>query len=128
MRYVSAQDIAAIHDQMIQATSGSLGIREPELLESIALKPQAGFGGQDLYPDLASKAAALYEALCNYHVFIDGNKRTAVLALDRYLSLNGHQLTATNDQIERYTLAVASGHPDLAEVAAWIKAHSRSAR
>ena len=125
MHYVAASDINIIHDQIIREIGGSSGLREAELLKSIALKPQASFGGRDLYIDLASKAAALFEALCNYHVFVDGNKRTAALVLYRYLCINGQDLTATNKQLEQYTLSVASSQPDLAEVAAWIKAHSR---
>ena len=124
MQYLEAAEIAAIHDQIVEATGGSLGIREPELLESIAAKPQAGFGGQELYPTLFAKAAALYEALCNYHVFIDGNKRTSAISMYRFLAINGNDLTATNEELEKFTLSMAKGHPDLADVAEWIQQHS----
>ena len=125
MRYLTADDIQLIHDQIVTEIGGSLGVREPELLASIAVKPQAGFGGEELYPDLYTKAAALYEALCNYHVFVDGNKRTAAISLYRFLVINGHDLTASNSELERYTLAVATSHPDLADAAAWIKKHAK---
>ncbi len=124
MRHLETTDIAAIHDQIIEATGGSLGVREPELLKSIAQKPKASFGGQDLYPNIFAKAAALYEALCNYHVFLDGNKRTAVVSMYRFLVINGYDLTATNQELEEYTLNLATSHPDLAEVAGWIQRHS----
>jgi death on curing protein len=125
MRYVTINDIQYIHDQIVGEIGGSLGVREPELLASIVAKPQASFGGEELYADLYAKAAALYEALCNYRVFVDGNKRTAALTLYRFLVVNGYDLTASNDELERYTLAMATSHPDLAEVAKWVKKHSK---
>ncbi len=124
MHYLEAAEITAIHNQIVEATGGSLGIREPELLESIAAKPQAGFGGQELYPTVFAKAAALYEALCNYHVFIDGNKRTSAISMYRFLTVNGYDLSATNEELEQYTLSMANSHPDLADVAKWIQQHS----
>lgn len=125
MQYLSSDDIVYIHDQIVQQTGGSLGVREPSLLASIASKAQTSFSGTELYPDVFTKAAAVYEALCNYHVFVDGNKRTAVLAADRFLSINGRQLTATNRQIEDYTVFVATRNPDINDVAGWLKEHSR---
>ena len=128
MRYLASQDILAIHEQMIAELGGASGVRESELLSSIAEKPQASFGGQDLYPDIYAKAASLYEALCNYHVFVDGNKRTAALALYRFLFINDIDLTSTNNELERYTLSLANSHPDLADVAALVQTNSQSLR
>jgi death-on-curing protein len=125
MRYLEATDITAIHDQIVEATGGSLGIREPELLQSISAKPQASFDGRDLYPTVFAKAAALYEALCNYHVFVDGNKRTSAIAMYRFLTINGYDLTASNEELENFTLEMANGHPDLADVALWIQDMSK---
>ena len=121
MRYLEAADITSIHDQIVEATGGSLGVREPELLESIAAKPQSSFGGQELYPTIFAKAAALYEALCNYHVFVDGNKRTSAIAMYRFLAVNGYDLTASNEAVESFTLEMANSHPDLADVAQWVQ-------
>jgi death-on-curing protein len=125
MYYLEATEITTIHDQIIDATGGSLGIRESELLESIATKPQASFAGHELYPSLFAKAAALYEALCNYHVFIDGNKRTSAIAMYRFLAINGYELVATNQELEIYTLSIANSHPDLANVAMWVEKHAK---
>ena len=126
MNYLSPEEIVAIHDEIIVATSGSLGLRESGLLEAIAAKPQASFGGQELYPDLFIKAAALYEAVCNYHVFIDGNKRTAVITLYRFLVINGYDLSATNLQLETETLLIVKQKPGLADIAIWISEHTRA--
>jgi death-on-curing protein len=59
-----------------------------------------------------------------YHVFVDGNKRTAITTLEYFLFLNGHQLTATIIEREHFVVKIAATHPDLAEAATWIQAHS----
>ena len=128
MIYLTTADILTIHEQIIATIGGATGLREAGLLASIVDKPKAGFGGEDLYPTLFAKAAAMYEALCNYHVFVDGNKRTAALSLYRFLSINSYDLTSSNEELERFTLQTAMGHPDLADVAAWIKKHTKPLR
>lgn len=128
MHYLSGDEIISIHDQIIEATGGGFGVREPELLESIVAKPQLSFGGHQLYPDLFTKVAAFYEALCNYHVFIDGNKRTAAISLYRFLVVNKYDLTASNEELEIFTLQTATEHPDLADVVQWIKHHSAQSK
>lgn len=97
------------------------------MLVSITEKPKTSFGGEELYPDIFTKAASLYEGLCNYHVFIDGNKRTAAIVMYRFLVINGYELLATNKQLEDYTLFIAVNNPDLVEVGAWIKADIKKA-
>ncbi len=128
MRYLTADDIVFIHDEVVKQTGGSLGVREPGLLVSIANKPQTSFGGTELYPDVFTKTACLYEALCNYHVFIDGNKRVSAIASYRFLTINGYELTATNKELENYTVSIATKKPDIKSVAAWLKKHSRKAK
>jgi len=125
MNYISADDIVTIHDSIVKEIGGSLGIREPGLLLSIAEKPKACFGSQDLYPDIFIKTAVIYESICNYHVFIDGNKRTAALVMYRFLTINGYNLVATNKELEDYTVLIATTNPDLANIAIWIKKHSK---
>jgi death-on-curing protein len=126
MQYVSPDDIVSIHDEIIKKIGGSLGIREPGMLVSIAEKPKTSFSGNELYPDIFTKAASLYEGICNYHVFIDSNKRTSAIVMYRFLAINGYDLTATNKQLEEYTLFIATSNPDITDVAAWIKAHSKA--
>ena len=128
MKYVSANDIVAVHDAIVKATGGKLGVREPGLLLSIAEKPKANFGMNDLYPDIYSKAASIYESICNYHVFIDGNKRTAVIVLYRYLYINGYDLLADNKSIDSYTMFVVNNKPELTDIAHWIKEHSKKVK
>jgi death on curing protein len=125
MNHITANDIVFIHDTIVNEIGGSLGIREPGMLVSITEKPKTEFSGQELYPDVFLKASVLYEGLCNYHVFIDGNKRTAAIVMYRFLKINGYDLTATNKELEKYTLFVATTNPDLADIATWIKKHAK---
>lgn len=123
MIYLSADEIRAINEVVVEESGGSIGVRDPNLLASISHKPQAGFGDEELYPDVFTKAAVIYEAIVNYHVFVDGNKRTGFAAMARFLAVNGYVLKVTNKQIENYTVSIAVENPDIAEVAAWIEKH-----
>ena len=125
MRYLSAEEILVLHSLVIEQYGGSHGVREIELLKSVAHKPQSTFGGSDLYPALWDKAATLCEALVNYHVFVDGNKRTALIAAARFLAINGHEFTATNSQAEKVIYDVAEKKIDSTKLAVWLKKHSR---
>lgn len=125
MQYLSLEELEAINEIVVEESGGSIGIREPGLLASISHKPQAGFGEEELYPDIFTKAAVLYEAIVNYHVFVDGNKRTGFAAAARFLDLNGYELHVTNKEIETYTVSIAVENPDIKDVAVWLKKHSR---
>jgi death-on-curing protein len=124
-RYVKAEEMLAIHALIVEETGGSHGVREPGLLSSIAHRPQASFGGKDVHPTLFAKAAALCEAIVNYHVFVDGNKRTALAVTARFLDLNGYALSATNKEVERMVLAVAEKKLDEEALAVWLKTHAK---
>jgi death-on-curing protein len=76
-------------------------------------------------PVLEEDTFTLYEAAINYHAFVDGNKRTAVASLGLFLYRNGHDLTVTDQELEDFTVGIASSQPDLADVAAWVKIHSK---
>jgi len=126
MNYLAEEEIQAINQVVIDETGGSIGVREPGLLSSIAQKPATAFGGEDLYPDVFLKAAVLYEAIVNYHVFIDGNKRTGFAAMARFLAINSYHIKVTDKDIENFTISIALKKQDLADIAKWIKKHSRA--
>lgn len=131
MKYITAEELVAINQTVIRLSGGSHGLREPGMLESIALKPQTEFSGQELYPDIFLKAAVIYEALVNYRVFIDGNKRSgfaSFASMVRFLGLNGYDLIISDKEIVNYTVYVATNNPDLADIAIWIKTHSQKTK
>ena len=127
MEYLTLEEVYLLHERLIQLTGGSSGLRDPGLLESAVVRPQASFDGEDLYPDLWTKAAALMQSLIKNHPFVDGNKRTAVTATAIFLELNDHRFTASNDEVLRFAVETAGGEAELEEIAAWLQAHSSKA-
>ncbi len=126
MEYLTVAEVLLLHARLIQCTGGSGGVRDVGLLESALARPQAAFGGEDLYPDLWSKAAALMQSLVQNHPFVDGNKRTALAATGIFLELNDHVLAASNDEALDFARQVTGGEMTLQEMATWLKAYSRS--
>ena len=94
IEYLTLNEVLLLHARLIQAAGGSRGQRDLGLLESAVARPQATFAGEDLYPDLWSKAAALMHSLVLNHPFVDGNKRVALTAAGIFLDLNGYRMTA----------------------------------
>ncbi len=107
--FLSVDDVLMIHNRVIEEFGGDSGLRDRGLLESAVAMPQSTFGGADLHPRLAEKAAAYHFHLCTNHAFVDGNKRVAVAAAEVFLLINGHELSASDDVIEELTQGVAGG-------------------
>ncbi|WP_405768741.1 type II toxin-antitoxin system death-on-curing family toxin [Streptomyces sp. NBC_01538] len=108
--YLSAEDVLdiaglAVDDQQVV-------VRDAGLLESAVHRPSASMFGQEAYPDLFDKAAALLQSLAINHPFVDGNKRTAWTSCVVFLALNDVQLRPDIDTAERLVVAVASGTVD----------------
>jgi len=79
------------------------------------------FGGEDLYPTIAEKAAALGHSLIQTHPFLDGNKRVGHAAIEVFLVLNGYEIGAPVDEQEQIVFRVASGGMSRAELGEWLK-------
>jgi death-on-curing protein len=127
VEYLTLEEVYLLHERVIQLTGGSSGLRDPGLLESAVARPQASFDGEELYPDLWTKAAALMQSLIKNHPFVDGNKRTAVTATAIFLELNHRRLTASNDEVLRFAVQMAREQAELEEIAAWLQTHSSKA-
>jgi death-on-curing protein len=121
VRHLTLGEIVVLHDRLIQAWGGAPGIRDLGALESATAPPRMTFGGEDLYPDLPAKAAALAFSLINNHPFVDGNKRIGHAALETLLVLNGFELDAGVDEAEAVVLEVASGWRNRDELLAWVR-------
>ena len=121
MRYLTVDEVLELHRLAIQHSGGSQGLREPGLIESAVAQPEMTFDGQDLYPTLADKAAALGYSLVMYHPFVDGNKRVGHAAMEVFLVLNGHELAAGVDEQEKVVLAVAAGTMGREEFTEWVR-------
>lgn len=121
MRYLTGEEILILHALVMDETGGSHGVRDAGLLASIALKPESSFGGKDLYEGIFMKAAVLLEAIANYHVFTDGNKRTSFVAAARFLATNGYRCVAANEDVEKTMISVAMKEISLGEIADWLE-------
>lgn len=125
MKYLTPLNVIQIHFELVEETGGLQGLRDLGLLESAVARPQASFGGKDLYTTLALKAAALVHSLLLNHVFADGNKRTATISMIEFLIINGKEFTATNKEIVAFALWVENKKPTLEQIAKWIRSHTK---
>lgn len=125
MQYVAAEYIVALHAALIEETGGAHGLRDHDLLASLVERPKQQFSGRDLYHDVFEKAAVYLDSLARYHMFVDGNKRTAVMTAAYFLHLNGYELKATNKAIERFVIRVVKEKPEIRVIARWLREHSR---
>ncbi len=125
IQFLTPEQVLFLHSRLIAETSGGHGVRDLGMLLSALGRPQATFGGKDLYPDLFSKTAALMDSLVRNHPFVDGNKRTAITAAALFLEVNGYRLVVENDEMVRFTLACAQSQISLGEIADWFKRYSK---
>lgn len=105
--YLLAEDIVRIN----AAEAGPGGLRDVGLVESACMRPQATAFGEDAYPSIWEKAAALLQSVARNHAFVGGSKRTAWMAAVTFLRANGHPLDEPLDEdaAEEFVLAVATG-------------------
>jgi len=124
--YVSAEQVIALHQALVHDFGGATGIRERGGLESAIARPAMTFAGEDLYPDVAAKAAALMHSLVLNHPFVDGNKRTAVAAAELFGDMNRYHLLAADEELERVTLSAAQGKLDVEALTIWFRQRLRA--
>jgi death on curing protein len=111
------------------AVGGPIEVRDIGLLEAALHRPQASVLGQDAYPDLFTKAAALLHSLAGNHPLVDGNKRLAWLATYVFLAKNGVELDPDDDAAYEFVIAVAAGRiDDVAEIATKLSSWQASPR
>lgn len=125
MVYLDGEDLLRLHKIVIDFAGGSHGVRDAHLLASIIEAPKQSFGGKALYPDVWQKAAVTMEKLAKFHVFVDGNKRTAFAGAVRFLRMNGSTVTVSNAAAEKFVISVVTDKLDVPTIAAWLKQHSR---
>ncbi|MER5378019.1 type II toxin-antitoxin system death-on-curing family toxin [Streptomyces sp. NPDC002553] len=108
--FLSAEDVLAIAELAVD--DQKVVVRDVGLLESAVHRPSAAMFGQEAYPDLFDKAAALLQSLAVNRPFVDGNKRTAWTSCVVFLALNDVQLRPDIDLAERLVIDVATGDVD----------------
>lgn len=128
MRHLYPKQVLYLHQEIMERSGGGAGVRDQGLLESAVYRPQASFGGEDLYPDLFSKVAALGHSIIKNHPFVDGNKRTGFETMRLMLRLNGHDLRASLDAKFNFVIAITEGKLKEQAIADWLKRCSRRRR
>lgn len=121
-RWLNAEVLQAVHLEQLAEHGGGAGTRDQALFESALARPHnlAHYGN----PDVFDLAAAYAVGLAKNHPFVDGNKRTAYVAMELFLILNGTQLTADDASATLTMLAVAAGDIDEPTLAQWLREHA----
>lgn len=108
MIYLDLEDLLHIAERVLP----SVEVRDVGLLEAASARPRTSAFGQDAYPGLHEKAAALLHSIVRNHALVDGNKRLGLAAIIAFYGMNGQHLTLTNDEAFEFVMAVAAGETD----------------
>ncbi len=122
MRYLTLSELIYINGSLLknaQIMSGKQKVRDIALLEAAVLRPSASAFGEDAYPTLNEKVAALFHSVARNHPFTDGNKRTATVASIFMFEVNGQRMTWQATDALNMIVRVAEGQIDLYQLAAW---------
>lgn len=121
--FLSLDAVLEIHRHGIEKYGGSLEIRDLALLKSAIAQPQAGFGDQYLHDSIYEMAAAYLYHITQNHPFVDGNKRTATVAANVFLLINGETFDPDDGELVELVYAVARGEKGKAEITEFIHAN-----
>jgi death-on-curing protein len=109
------------------AVGGPVEVRDVGLLDAAVHRPRASVLGQDAYPDVFAKAAALLHSLARNHPLVDGNKRLAWLATYVFCAKNGIELDPGDDDAYELVVGIAAGEiDDVAVIADWLRSATRA--
>lgn len=123
MIILTKEQILLMHDQLIEETGGSKGLKDEGMLESALAAPFQSFDGKDLFPSVYQKAARLGYGLASNHAFVDGNKRIGAHAMLVFLALNRIRLDYTQEELSNLFLGVAANEKSYSDVLNWLVIH-----
>jgi death-on-curing protein len=123
---ILTEDVLKLHDKSIDDFGGAKGIRDTGLSESALARPFQTFAGEDLYPTVFEKAAAIAESLIKNHPVIDGNKRTGILTMVSVLFEYNFALTADEEELYNFTISISTGETKFDDIVQWLKQNSIS--
>jgi death-on-curing protein len=123
--FLDLEDVLLIHEEQLARYGGSAGLRDQGLLESALGMPRATFGGQFVHEDLFAMAAAHAFHIAENQAFVDGNKRTGVLAAVVFLELNGYIVEEPPSRFYECMIAIAERRMDKVGLAETLRQLSR---
>ena len=121
--WLSKDLMLAVHDEQLAEHGGGIGVRDAGLLESALERPRNRFA-YDPAVDLPTLAAAYAFGLARNHPFVDGNKRTAFVAAEVFLELNGMTVTASDEACVLTMVRLAAGEMEEPAYAEWLRANA----
>jgi len=133
VRWVTVDELIYINEQIPtigaihRILKGKQRVRDMALLEAAAGRPMLSAFGQDAYPTLEEKAAALLHGIARNHPFVDGNKRTGTVAAMYMLAINGRRVNWNADEALTAIVQVAEGKLTPAEFARWLPSQAGEA-
>ena len=125
MKRISVPDLVWLNAAVVGQTGGVTGILDAGALEAAVARPDAGYGGRQLFPTSFDRAAALMESGIQRHPFVDGNKRTGLLAGAALLYLAGYDLAAPREEVVEVPVALAEHKITAEELSRWFERHAR---
>ena len=128
MKYLTGEDLLAIHTSVIAESGGSDGVRDDHALLSLENSPRLQAFGQELYPTIYLKAAIYAREIISQHPYFDGNKRSGMATSLVFLKLNGYTLQLHTNDILDFALKIVLEKLSLEEIAAWLKRHSKKTK
>jgi death on curing protein len=121
VRFLSLEQVLALHADQVRRYGGRLGVRDLGLLKSALAMPKASFGGQYLHPTFHEMAAAYLFHLTQNHPFVDGNKRIGLASTIAFLGLNDTWLESSPAHLLDMVLSVARGEIGKPEIAVFLR-------
>ncbi len=118
IEFLTLEIVLALHQRQLERFGGGAGLRDRTLLESAIAQPETSFGGTYAHTGLCAMAAAYLFHIVSNHPFVDGNKRTGLLAAQVFLELNGISLNHSSDALYDLTMGIAEGRIDKATATA----------
>ena len=123
---ISIEQALKMHNIAIQNFGGANGIRDLGNLRSALARPFQTFGGEDLYPTILEKAAAIGESLIMNHPFLDGNKRTGYLLMEALLRSEGYKISSSDDDLYNFVINISTGSISFEEILEWLKNNTQT--
>lgn len=121
MQFLTIEHILQLHALVLLHDGGADGVRDIGRLEAAVATQHQEVFGKELYPSVHTKAAAMIRGIIEDHLFVDGNKRTALLAGLTLLEINALKVTVASGEVEDFAVLVAVERLGVDEIAAWLE-------